>query len=228
MFNRHRHDVIAGVLAEFDSDALAAAHCYFGGGTAMVLRFGEWRVSDDIDFLISDWDGYRDLRSRVVDDGIQVLGRGLVGGRAVLADRYGIRTMLRSDSGPIKLEIVHEGRISFDVPGPDEDRVGAITTLTLADMVASKLLANDDRWADRGVFARDVIDLAMLPHSPADWSRGQVKAIEAYGSSIERSLHRAVGALLDDPDWLARCMDALEISVEAEDLRARLAELTRL
>lgn len=75
MFKRYRHDVIAGVLAEFDSDVLAGAHCYFGGGTAMVLRFGEWRVSDDIDLLISDWDGYRDLRSRVIDDGIQALGK---------------------------------------------------------------------------------------------------------------------------------------------------------
>ncbi|MBP0657194.1 hypothetical protein J8J20_25300, partial [Mycobacterium tuberculosis] len=70
-----------------------------------------------------------------------MLGRGLVGGRAVLADRYGIRTMLRSDSGPIKLEIVHEGRISFDVPRP-EDRAGAVSTRTVADMVGSRLLAH--------------------------------------------------------------------------------------
>lgn len=145
----------------------------------------------------------------------------------MLADRYGIRTILRSDIGPIKLEIVHEGRIAFDVPG-GEDRVGTVATLTLADMVASKLLANDDRWADRGVFARDVIDLAMLPHTAEDWSRGRVKAIEAYGASIERSLQRAVVALLDDPGWLAQCMDVLEISVEADDLRARLVRLPRL
>ena len=29
-------------------------------------------------------------------------------------------------------------------------------------MTASKLLANSDRWADDGVFSRDLIDLAML------------------------------------------------------------------
>jgi len=32
-------------------------------------------------------------------------------------------------------------------------------------MATSKLLANSDRWADEGVFNRDVIDLAMMQPS---------------------------------------------------------------
>ena len=62
MFERPHHRRIARVLAAMDADLLREANCLFGGGTAMALRFGEYRESVDMDFLVSDLDSYRRLR----------------------------------------------------------------------------------------------------------------------------------------------------------------------
>ncbi|QUD81367.1 hypothetical protein J8M97_16355 [Gordonia polyisoprenivorans] len=40
----------------------------------MVMRFGEWRVSADIDLLVSDWSRYPELHRRVTEEGISALG----------------------------------------------------------------------------------------------------------------------------------------------------------
>lgn len=56
------------------------------------------------------------------------------------------------DHTPIQCEIVHEGRIVLDRPAAGE-QVFSVSTLTRIDMAATKLLANSDRWADRGVFS---------------------------------------------------------------------------
>lgn len=62
MFERPHHQRVAQVLASLDASLLAHSHCFFGGGTAIALRYGEYRESVDIDFLVSDIDGYRQLR----------------------------------------------------------------------------------------------------------------------------------------------------------------------
>ncbi|HEV6965233.1 MULTISPECIES: nucleotidyl transferase AbiEii/AbiGii toxin family protein [Roseateles] len=53
------------MLAALDADVLAAHACWFGGGTAVALRYGEYRESVDIDFMVSDLAGYRALRQRL-------------------------------------------------------------------------------------------------------------------------------------------------------------------
>ncbi len=55
-----------------------------------------------------------------------------------------------------------EGRISLEVPS-EEDAICGIASLTLNDLICSKLLANSDHWNDDGIFNRDLIDLAHLP-----------------------------------------------------------------
>ena len=106
-----------------------------------MLSHEEYRESDDIDFLISDLSGYRELRQLATTrDGINALtATPLNQVREVLADQYGIRTLLEVEGAVIKFEIVHEGRISFDPPGPD-DHICGVPTLTRLDMVTSKLL----------------------------------------------------------------------------------------
>lgn len=49
MFERPHHRRIASVLESLDADFLATSRCYFGGGTAITLRHGEFRESVDID-----------------------------------------------------------------------------------------------------------------------------------------------------------------------------------
>lgn len=97
MFDRPHHRRIATILQSLDADGLSAADCLFGGGTAMALRYGEYRESIDIDFLVSRIEGYRQFRQRLTGpDGLQAItraGHTLTQVREVRADQYGIRSM---------------------------------------------------------------------------------------------------------------------------------------
>ena len=46
------------MLAALHGDTLRQHGCLFGGGTCIALRYGEYRESVDIDFLVSDAAGY--------------------------------------------------------------------------------------------------------------------------------------------------------------------------
>ena len=212
MFERAHHVRIAGVLDALDADLLAASHCYFGGGTAVALRHGEYRESWDIDFLVSDRSGYGDLRQRVREpEGFNALTRRPVTvRRPVVADQYGIRTLLDVDGEPIKFEIVLEGRI--DLATPDSgDGICGVATLTDLDMATSKLLANSDRWADRSVFSRDIIDLAMMEPGPDLLCRAIAKSESAYRSAVVDDLNKAIDYLRDNPHRLDECMRELRM-----------------
>ena len=216
MFERAHHRRIAALLSAFDADLLAANACWFGGGTAMALRYGEYRESVDIDFLVSDSQGYRALRERLKGPGgVQAIARpgALVeAARDVRADQYGVRTLIRSEGGAdIKFEIVSEGRITLDTPGV-ADSICGIATLTPLDMAATKLLANSDRWRDDAVMSRDLIDLAMMQPDAALFRHALDKAKTAYGKSVAADLAKAIEALRARPQRLDRCMEALQMT----------------
>lgn len=231
MFERPHHRRIAAILEALDADVLLASDCLFGGGTAMALRYGEYRESVDIDFLVSDIDGYRSLRQRLTGAaGIGAITRPthtLVQAREVRADQYGIRTMLQVDGADIKFEIVLEARIDLEEPGPD-DRQCAVATLTPLDMATSKLLANSDRWRDDAVMSRDLIDLAMMAPPKALLKQAMAKAHGAYGDSVTTDLASAVADLRARPHRLDRCMQALAMStVSRAVLWARIKSLVQ-
>ncbi|MEB3052068.1 nucleotidyl transferase AbiEii/AbiGii toxin family protein [Mycolicibacter sp. MYC123] len=212
MFERAHHVRIAGVLDALDAELLAASNCYFAGGTAIALRYGEYRESKDIDFLVADDSGYGDLREKVrAPEGFNALTRRPVAVlRPVVADQYGVRTLLDVDGEPIRFEIVSEGRIALETPSPG-DSICGVATLTALDMATSKLLANSDRWADRAVFSRDVIDLAMMEPGPDLLSRAIAKAESAYRSAIIDDLNKAIDDLRDNPHRLDDCMRELRM-----------------
>lgn len=231
MFERPHHRRIATVLTALDADVLAANACLFGGGTAMALRYGEYRESVDIDFLVSKVDGYRHLRQRLTGpDGMRSItraGHALNQTREVRADQYGIRTMLQVDDVSIKFEIVLEGRIELEAPGPDDRQCG-VATLTPLDMVTSKLLANSDRWRDDAVMSRDLIDLAMMTPPKALLKQALAKAQGAYGDSVATDLARAVEDLRTRPHRLDQCMQAMAMTtVSKAVLWARIRSLVR-
>jgi hypothetical protein len=215
LFEREHHRRVAGVLESLDADRLVAQRCLFGGGTAIALRYGEYRESVDIDFMVSDRDGYRQLRQWLAGaDGIDAITRRsarLTPARGIRADQYGIRTMLRADDLEIKLEIVLEARITLDPPGAD-DRICGIYTLTPLDMATSKLLANSDRWRDDSVQSRDLIDLAMMAPGKDLLRQAIAKAKGAYGDSIESDLARAIADLRRRPHRLDHCMQAMRMT----------------
>lgn len=231
MYKRPHHRRIATALNALNAELLKEHHCYFGGGTAIALHYGEYRESIDIDFLVSNKASYRALRELVktADSIVPLLlpnTAALVSPQEVKTDQYGIRSKFLVDGQLIKFEIVLEGRIEFDQPGLPDQIVG-VTTLTATDQVASKLLANSDRWADEGVLSRDIIDLAMIEIKPKQLKRALSKASDAYGQAIVRDFNKAYTKLSEQEGWIDRCIQKMDIDLPKALLLQRLKSLAR-
>jgi hypothetical protein len=211
-------------LAAVNAAFLQQAQCYFGGGTRIVLELGEYRESEDLDFLCSSHDGYRALRSTVTDQSLgAILAEPVALAREVRADRYGIRTFLDVGGSKIKLEIVQEGRVEVHgqtcagIPVPCLDRVSCF---------AEKFLANADRGLDEAALGRDAIDLAFMLQGwgEAPARQGAALARQAYGAVVDRALKSAAQKLLDSKDYLRRCVTALSVA-DPKSLASGLARL---
>ena len=214
------------MLESLNRGLLASTRCYFGGGTRIALELGEFRESVDVDFLCSDRDGYRTLRTTI---GQNTLGEIFSGGyelmREVRADLYGIRTFLRVDEQPVKFEIISEGRISLKgatvSPFPVE-------VLDRTSCIAEKLLAHADRGRDESTHARDLVDLAFMAGSwPGEHvCAGMVLAESAYGAAVGRELAAGLSRF-DDEAHRRSCLEALSIS-DTPVLERGLLALQRL
>ena len=231
-FQRPHHQRIARVLGALNGPLLRENNCLFGGGTAIALRYGEYRESVDIDFLVSNVTRYRALRQLLTGPAgimaIVVSGVGAVSQtREVRADQYGIRTVVSVDGHPIKFEIILEGRIALAAPTPSDEICG-IATLTALDMATSKLLANSDRGGDDGVFSRDLIDLAMMAPKLVLLREAVRKAEGAYGQSILRDLQKAINAIQTRPGRLERCMQVMAMTIPMAVLWQKIRALKRV
>ncbi len=228
-FTREHHRVIAAALGSLNADLLRQYHCYFAGGTALAMRFGEYRESVDIDFLVADPQSFRGLRTTCRGpDGFAALtlpGQRVVVASAVRADQYGLRTRLTVVGVEVKLEIIHEGRITLDSPGPTDEVLG-VATANLTDLVATKLLANSDRWADRSVFSRDIVDLAMVSPDHTTLRPAVDKATRAYGAAALDDAQTAITWLLTRDQVLERCRQALGMTVPRAVIAHRLRHLS--
>jgi hypothetical protein len=231
-FQHPHHQRIARVLSALNGPLLRENNCLFGGGTAIALRYGEYRESVDIDFLVSDIASYRALRQLMTGPtGIMaIVNPGMPGvsqTREVRADQYGIRTVLSVDGHPIKFEVILEGRIELAEPMA-EDQICGVATLTELDMATSKLLANADRGGDDGVFSRDLIDLAMMAPTLALLRQAVAKAEAAYGQSILRDLQKSINAIQTRPDRLQRCMQVMAMAIPKAVLWQKIRALRRV
>jgi hypothetical protein len=232
LFDRPHHRRIARVLHALDGPLLRQRGFLFGGGTAIALRFGEYRESLNIDFLVSDLGAYRELRQAMTGaGGFTTIRRADAAPELQVdelrADQYGIRTRLQVDGQPIKFEIVFEARIALEAPGKADDLCG-VPTLTPLDMAASKLLANSDRWADDGVFSRDLIDLAMMKPTLPLLRRAIEKAEGAYGAAIRRDLQRAIDRMNERTGRLERCMQVMGMADTPAQVWQRIRALRRV
>ncbi|TGT68521.1 hypothetical protein EN802_26870 [bacterium M00.F.Ca.ET.159.01.1.1] len=227
-FGKPEHRVIAEALGLMDRDFLTATQCWFGGGTAIVMKLGEYRRSLDLDFLCADAGGYRELRTRASELGVRAFfPEPVEAARDFQIDQYGLRTVVRLREHPIRFEVVREGRI--DLRGHFDEDLG-IPALVPADMFAEKLLANADRCQDRAVAYRDAFDLGMLVKG-----YGQIptealdKAQTAYGPDIGRKVAWVVGKLRD----IGELRDAAEVlqmdpAVGADAISALQEEAARI
>lgn len=211
-YSRARHNAVDKALTRLNGDFLDGARCFFGGGTRIVLELDEYRESADLDFLCSDRDGYRELRSTIRHDSLGELASApLELLREVRADQYGIRTVLQIDNGPIKLEIINEARI--DLSGVLVDRLH-VSCLDRICCFAEKVLANDDRWLDESVASRDVIDIAYMIKAwgMQPFIEGTHRARDAYGKGAETSLRASAQKLLQKKTYFKKCVTSLGIT----------------
>jgi hypothetical protein len=133
--------------------------------------------------------------------------------------------MLQIAGQQIKFEIILEGRIKLQ-HGSDTDSICGVTTLSLLDMITSKLLANSDRWGDNSVFNRDLIDLAMIQPSRDMFRAAVAKAEQPYGRAIIKDLAKAIQKC-QQHDWLEQCMRAMEINIPKAVLWKHIRALRR-
>ena len=215
-FQREKHQIIGCALHLMEKDLLLDNQCWFGGGTAIVLKLGEYRDSLDIDFICSDPDGFRELRSAAVQRGLAAFFRDPVTQvRDFKTDQYGVRSAFSYRDLVFKFEIIREARI--EVSGQYDPDLG-VPTLSTVDMFATKLLANADRCQDKSVAFRDAIDLGMLVKFNGSIPVDAIeKATQAYGGDVKRKLRWALEALAD-PQVLRSAASTLQMHQEvAED-----------
>jgi Nucleotidyl transferase AbiEii toxin, Type IV TA system len=215
MFRRESHQSVLAVLSFLRADKLSSCRALFGGGTRIVLDLGEYRESEDVDFLCSDPEGYAEIRFAAATGGFAALFtaeglRELQFPREMRVDQYGIRFAVVHGARSLKIEIIREARISLD-PG---SRPGwsPVDCLSVPDCYAEKLLANSDRWADRQILSRDLIDLAALrarigPIPAESWKKAEL----AYRSAAPDDLRKALALLLGDAGYRERCFQGLRI-----------------
>jgi hypothetical protein len=194
-FKRPEHAVIAAVLQSMDHGFLARSECFFGGGTAIVMMNGEYRLSLDVDFLCANVDGYRELRGAIRQNGAAaVFGPNVETLRDFRADQYGIRGLIALGGQRIKFEIVREARIALK----GETSPLGVPMLTVESQFAEKLLANADRCLDKSVAYRDAIDLGYLVRSVGYIPAEAIRIAEnAYGDDILNCVRKVLERLSD-------------------------------
>lgn len=209
MFKRLHHKFVNEILIALNAEFLCESKCYFGGGTRIVMELHEYRESLDIDLLCADIIGYRTIRSTVSDHSLGALmAKELPLAREVRADRYGIRTFFDIEGTKIKFEIVSEGRINLTAIKTDKMPIPVLDRISC---FAEKLLANADRWGDRSVMSRDIVDIAfMVIHWGMIPQEAFVIAENAYGSVIRKNLINAVTLMQTDNIYRNHCIDALD------------------
>jgi hypothetical protein len=224
-YRRPFHARVQTVLLSIDAEAFAASACYFGGGTRSVLALNEYRESKDIDFLCADRDGYRALRTTVVERGLQGLfGKPVILRRDPLIAMDGIRAVIDVAGEPLKFEIVLEARLK--ALEADAVRCNGLAQLSQEFAFAEKFLANADRGLDASTLARDVVDLAyMAEHWGMEPARsGLLLAEGAYGKDVQDKLILAVGRMQSDRGWRQRCVRGLSLD-QPKVLRSGLEKL---
>jgi Nucleotidyl transferase AbiEii toxin, Type IV TA system len=218
-FRIGHHQLIHRVLAGLNCEFLSECRAYFGGGTLISLDLGEYRTSNDIDFICGVGPDYRKLRNAISDRTPRILLKDHADLQIerFTADQYGIRMAIVIDGVTIKTEIIAEAR--FDLDEPRQPSWSPVECLSISDCFTSKLLANTDRYTDDSVHSRDLIDLAFLRNNRPIPSLAIDKAEAAY--RVMSPLTAALTSFQANSDRRFHCYQNLAIS---EAFRAQLID----
>lgn len=224
MFRRKHHKDIAAVLSKMNSSSLMETQCFFAGGTAISLQLNEYRESVDIDFLCSDKEGYKKIRSEISSGNAEFLfGKEIDLPRELKVDRHGIRGRIFSNESIIKVEIASVDS-SIKLSGEYNYNLN-VPVLSQSDLFVQKILDNADRGINKSYTNRDIIDLCMMS---AAWGGIPVSAlrhaVDEYGSkAIARSLMGGLSRIRD-ADTLTSNMRDMRIDDPMRDVILLSAE----
>ena len=208
-FEIGHHQLIHRVLENLNGEFLSECRAYVGGGTLISLDLGEYRTSNDIDFICSFGSDYRKLRNAISDRNPRILlkDNSDLKIERFIADQYGVRMAIVVDGIPIKTKIIAEARFELDLPR--QLSWSPVECLSITDCFTSKLLANADRYADPSVHSRDLIDLAFLRNSQPIPPLAIEKAEAAY--RVIPSLNAALIKFQADAALRFHCYENLAI-----------------
>ncbi len=209
-FRIGHHQLIHRVLDGLNCEFLSECRAYFGGGTLISLDLGEYRTSNDIDFICAIGADYRKLRNAISDRSPRILlkDNSNLQIERFTADQYGVRMAIAIDGVTIKTEIIAEAR--FELDSPRQPSWSPVECLSISDCFTSKLLANADRYADDSVHSRDLIDLAFLRTDRPIPSLAIDKAEAAY--RVMPALTAALTSFQSNSDRRFHCYQNLTIS----------------
>ena len=148
---------------------------------------------------------YHQLRQGIIDEGYKAIFTRfdqILLPREIQANQYGIRFPVVVDETQIKFEIVVGGNIQFG--SPEYLSWLPVPCLNSTDSFAEKLLANPDRWADRRIDSRDIIDLSMQRLAEPIPAEAIAKAENAY--PVIEPLIRAIQNFQQKPEYPCRML----------------------
>ncbi|PSO50346.1 MAG: hypothetical protein BRC33_03455 [Cyanobacteria bacterium SW_9_44_58] len=213
-FQLDHHNKILTILESLDSDLLKESEAYFGGGTLLSLDFGEYRLSQDVDFACPmPGPGYKKLRKAIFDYGI----KGLFNDESQIKfcgnpinNQYGIRVFVEVNNTLIKIEIYIEARFQLDPPR--FPKWSPVACLSISDCFTSKLLCNTDRYMDDSAKGKDLIDLAILRLQHSIPKRAIKKAEQSY--EVIRPLIESIQRFQSREEFREKWFDDLQIDSE--------------
>lgn len=215
--NKQQHyQNILVILKNLNLEFLRQCEAYLGGGTLINLETDCFRYSADIDFICSTVAGYKLLRQRIFSEGHRclfkddLLNKEITLDRMPKIDRYGIRfpILVSTERIPIKLGIITETRVKLGNPlFPDWNK--ELASLNIRDRYVLKLMANSDRYLDKSVYSRDLIDLTMLRNNYPLPSGAILTAEAIYG--VTEQLVEAITLFQKDSEYRENCYRQLQI-----------------
>jgi len=211
-FTLAKHQKMSAILNSLNANLFKENFIYFGGGSLLSLDFGEYRQSNDIDFLCPvSSQGYINIRNLIFKNGCAALFEQLenISIERTTSDRYGIRMGISINEDIIKVEIVTEGNFVLDPPRSPS--WCPVPCLSLNDSFTAKLLANSDRYLSNRVKSRDLIDLSVLRLRSKIPDASIAKAKRIYFNVIDH-LKAAIINFQDRPDYRSECYSKLEIN----------------